>query len=186
MTDIADYEEIMIAILKEQEAGMATAEVCRRLHFVGNLGRDARPLATVDLRLLHPLMKRLRNAADLLRDRNHRRPARRTDQSPHASDPPKLDGLVMVEILGPAEGVSTAKLSCSHGIWRRHPEIYPNLDRLSAVHGDARGLVFDGIARISERRVGHRIRQFGECQWCRRRRAKLIHETSFGLSCGLG
>ena len=34
--------------------------------------RDARPLAAVDLRLLHPLMKRLRNAADLLRDRNYR------------------------------------------------------------------------------------------------------------------
>lgn len=31
----------------------------QRRHFVGNLGWDARPLAAVDFRLLHPLIKRL-------------------------------------------------------------------------------------------------------------------------------
>ena len=40
----------------------------RRLHLVSNLGRDASPLAAVDLGVLHPIMKRLRNGADLSRE----------------------------------------------------------------------------------------------------------------------
>ena len=35
------------------------------LQLLGHVGRNARPLAAVDLRLLHPLQKRLRRAADL-------------------------------------------------------------------------------------------------------------------------
>src|SRR5690606_23336233 len=48
----------------------------QRLELVGDLGRNTGTLAAVDLRLLHPLKQRLRHAADLLRNRNHRRPAR--------------------------------------------------------------------------------------------------------------
>src|SRR3546814_408499 len=47
-----------------------------RLHLVGNLGRDTRPLAAVDFSLLYPLMQRRRRAANLLGNRYHRRPAR--------------------------------------------------------------------------------------------------------------
>lgn len=46
--------------------------VFQRLYLVGNFGRDTSALAAVDLRLLHPLMQRLRHATDLLRDRHHR------------------------------------------------------------------------------------------------------------------
>jgi hypothetical protein len=49
-----------------------------------NLGRDTSALATVDLRLLHPLMQRLRNPADFLRDRHYRRPAGRVVAQPLA------------------------------------------------------------------------------------------------------
>ena len=76
----------------------------QRLHLVG-LGRDTGALAAVDLSLLHPLMQRPRNAADLLRDRNHRRPSERgdhfRDRSPYA---PRARG-------PPAQACS---LSCSY------------------------------------------------------------------------
>lgn len=48
--------------------------VLQRLHLVGHLSRDTAALAAVDLGLLHPLMQRLRNAADLLGNRYHGRP----------------------------------------------------------------------------------------------------------------
>lgn len=44
------------------------------LYLVDHLGRDTAALAAVDLGLLHPLMQRLRNAADLLGNRYHGRP----------------------------------------------------------------------------------------------------------------
>ena len=45
--------------------------------FVGHIRRHASPHAAVALGLLHPLIQRLRRAADLGRDRDDRRPARR-------------------------------------------------------------------------------------------------------------
>src|SRR3954454_4754947 len=47
------------------------------LQLLGHLSRNAGPLSAVDLGLLDPVMKRLRCAADLGRNRCHRRPARR-------------------------------------------------------------------------------------------------------------
>ena len=48
----------------------------QRLQLRRHVGRHAGPLAAVDLGLLHPLVQRLRRAADLGRDRRDRRPAR--------------------------------------------------------------------------------------------------------------
>src|SRR5829696_7884703 len=48
----------------------------QRLQLLGDFDRHAGTLAAVDLRLLHPLVQRLRRTADLLRDRHNRRPAR--------------------------------------------------------------------------------------------------------------
>src|SRR4051812_5636893 len=47
------------------------------LQLLGHLSRNAGPLPAVDLGLLDPVMKRPRCAADLGRNRCHRRPARR-------------------------------------------------------------------------------------------------------------
>ena len=49
----------------------------QRLQLLGHIGRNASPLAAIDVRLLHPIQKRLRRAADLGRNRNDRRPSRR-------------------------------------------------------------------------------------------------------------
>jgi hypothetical protein len=47
------------------------------LQLLGHLGRNAGPLPAVDLGFPDPVMQRLRRAADLGRNRGHRRPARR-------------------------------------------------------------------------------------------------------------
>src|SRR3546814_4147744 len=54
-----------------------SSDVCSSdlLELVGDFGRNAGTLAAVHLGLLHPV-KRLRHAANLLRDRHHRRPSR--------------------------------------------------------------------------------------------------------------
>jgi hypothetical protein len=47
------------------------------LQLLGPVGRNACPLAVVNLGLLHPLQKRLRRATNLGCDRHDRRPSRR-------------------------------------------------------------------------------------------------------------
>jgi putative transposase len=65
--------------LAQDLVGLAqfTVLTLQRLHPLGHVAWDTRPLAGIDLRLLHPLMQGLRHAADLLGDRHHSRPARR-------------------------------------------------------------------------------------------------------------
>ena len=76
--DAADAAAICEAVMRQDVVGLPKLAVLtlQRLQLLCHIRRNTGRATTVAIRLLHPLMQRLRRAADLRRNRAYRRPAR--------------------------------------------------------------------------------------------------------------
>ena len=108
MTSCAGRKREIPARLAQDLIGLPEFAVLasRRLHARGHLGRHARPLARIDLGLLHPFVQCLRRAADLGGDRSDRSPS---------------GGMLMLAIQNQpdrllAQSGETCSSSCSSGL----------------------------------------------------------------------